>query len=259
MAEAGAHLTSTAVNEQPSIFEVLAQESLMEAVRPALRHAVKVLAESNPSCFGFLWKRFDELYMLLDVLLQNHFLSNCSASFSENFYGLKRVSDRQGLTAHLGLCRSSRLRSLLLLFLVPYLRAKLEVTLAQQREEEDFSIRLAQTRNQRFFRAAVAAYPYVSSAWQAWNFCQQLLFVFGVSRTHSPLLWLANVRLARLNTQDLRDMEQNISNTQKPADGRYVIHFGFSGLCVAGVDFSHSEQYKLITIYEYNDKVSEQF
>lgn len=42
MAEAGAHLTSTVVNEQPSIFEVLAQESLMEAVRPALRHAVKV-------------------------------------------------------------------------------------------------------------------------------------------------------------------------------------------------------------------------
>lgn len=42
MAEAGAHLTSSTVNEQPSIFEVLAQESLMEAVRPALRHAVKV-------------------------------------------------------------------------------------------------------------------------------------------------------------------------------------------------------------------------
>lgn len=42
MAEAGAHLTSTVVSEQPSVFEVLAQESLMEAVRPALKHAVKV-------------------------------------------------------------------------------------------------------------------------------------------------------------------------------------------------------------------------
>lgn len=42
MAEAGAHLTFTAVTEQPSVFEVLAQESLMEAVRPALRHTVKV-------------------------------------------------------------------------------------------------------------------------------------------------------------------------------------------------------------------------
>lgn len=222
MAEAGAHLTATAFHEQPSIFEVLAQESLMEAVRPALRHAVKVLAESNPSRFGFLLRCFDELYLLLDVLLQNHFLSHCSASFSENFYGLKRVSHVWGLPTGLVLCRSSRWRSLLLLCLVPYLRVKLEGTLAHQREEEDFSIRLAQTTNQRLYRAAVAAYPYVSSAWQAWIFCQQLLFVFGVSRTHSPLLWLASVRLARLNAQDLRDMERKTSSIERPADARLL-------------------------------------
>lgn len=219
MAESGAHLTSTSVNEQPSIFEVLAQESLMEAVRPALRHAVKVLAESNPSRFGFLWQRFDELYLLLDLLLQNHFLSHCSASFSENFYGLKRVSGGRGLPVRLGLHRRSHWRSLLLLCLVPYLRAKLEATLARQRDEEDFSIRLAQTRSQRLYRAAVAAYPYVSSAWQAWVFCQQLFFIFGVSRTHNPLLWLARVRLVRLNAQDIRDMELKTSKTGSPADG----------------------------------------
>ncbi|XP_031732057.1 peroxisome assembly protein 12 [Anarrhichthys ocellatus] len=215
MAEAGAHLTSTAAAEQPSIFEVLAQESLMEAVRPALRHAVKVLAESNPSRFGFLWRSFDELYLLLDVLLQNHFLSHCSASFSENFYGLKRVSGWRGLPVR----GSLRWRSLLLLCLAPYLRAKLEATLARQRDEEDFSIRLAQTRSQRLYRAAVAAYPYVGSAWQAWVFCQQLLFVFGVAGTHNPLLWLARVRLARLNAQDVRDMELRSNKTGNPADG----------------------------------------
>lgn len=222
MAEAGAHLTSTAVNEQPSIFEVLAQESLMEAVRPALRHAVKVLAESNPSHFGILWRRFDELYLLLDLLLQNHFLSHCSASFSENFYGLKRVSGGRGFPVRLGLNGKSHWRSLLLLCLVPYLRAKLEATLARQRDEEDFSIRLAQTKTQRLYRAAVAAYPYVSSAWQAWIFCQQLLFVFGVAKTHNPLLWLARVKLARLNAQDIRDMELKTRRTCSPAEGSLV-------------------------------------
>lgn len=54
MAEAGAHLTSTSVNEQPSIFEVLAQESLMEAVKPALRHAVKVSKTHQVKVFFFL-------------------------------------------------------------------------------------------------------------------------------------------------------------------------------------------------------------
>lgn len=105
---------------------------------------LQVLAESNPSRYGFLWRRFDELYLLLDVLLQNHFLSHCSASFSENFYGLKRVSGGRG--DQLGLNRKSHWRSLLLLCLVPYLRAKLEATLAQQRDEEDFSIRLGQSK-----------------------------------------------------------------------------------------------------------------
>ncbi|XP_068434769.1 peroxisome assembly protein 12 [Clinocottus analis] len=215
MAEAGAHLTSTAANEQPSIFEVLAQESLMEALRPALRHALKVLAESNPSRFGFLWRRFDELHLLLDLVLQNHFLSHCSASFAENFYGLKRVTRGRGLPVG----GRRRWRSLLLLCLAPYLRAKLEATLARQRDEEDFSIRLAQTRSQRLYRAAVAAYPYVSSAWRAWVFCQQLLFVFGVAGTHNPLLWMARVRLARLNAQDIRDMELKSSRTGNPAEG----------------------------------------
>lgn len=219
MAEAGAHLTSTAALEQPSIFEVLAQESLMEAVKPALKHAIKVLAESNPSRFGFLWRSFDELYLLLDLLLQNHFLSNCSASFSENFYGLKRVPCGRGVSARLGLPGAAHWRSLLLLCLAPYLRAKLEAMLARQRDEEDFSIRLSQSRSRRLYRAAVAAYPYVSSAWQAWIFCQQLLFVFGKAKTHSPLLWLARVQLLRLNVRDLQDMQQS-SDGGGPASGR---------------------------------------
>lgn len=190
--------------------------------QPQLWLSSQVLAESNPSRFGFLWRNFDELYLLLDLLLQNHFLSHCSASFSENFYGLKRVSGGWGFPVRLGLRGKSHWRSLLLLCLVPYLRAKLESTLAQQRDEEDFSIQLAQTRSQKLYRAAVAAYPYVSTAWQAWVFCQQLLFVFGVARTHSPLLWLARVRLARLNAQDIRDMELKISNTGNSADKRYI-------------------------------------
>lgn len=174
-----------------------------------LSHPSQVLAETNPSRFSTLWQHFDELYLLLDLLLQNHFLSHCSASFSENFYGLKRVSGRRGIPVGLGLHGKARWRSLLLLCLIPYLRAKLEATLARQREEEDFSIRLAQTRSQRLYRLAVAAYPYVSSAWQAWVFCQQLLFIFGVVRTHSPLLWLAKVRLTRLSEEDIRSMEMN--------------------------------------------------
>lgn len=208
MAERGAHLTTAAAEDTPSIFEVLAQESLMSAVRPALRHAVKVLAESNPSRYGFLWRRFDEIYLSLDLLLQHHFLSRSSASFSENFYSLKRVSGSGSeRPAYLGLRGKSHWRSLLLLALVPYLRVKLEQVLAKQRDEDEYSIRLPQSRMQRMYRAFLAAYPYVSMAWDSWVFCQQLLYVFGRARTHSPFLWLAGVRLAHLTGHDIKNMD----------------------------------------------------
>lgn len=103
---------------------------------------------------------------------------------------------------------------------MPYLRAKLEATLERQRDEEDFSIQLAQTRSQKLYRAAAAAFPYVSSAWRAWVFCQQLLFVFGVTGTHSPALWLARVRLARLNSRDIWDMELQGSSRGNASSGR---------------------------------------
>ncbi|XP_033627799.1 peroxisome assembly protein 12-like [Asterias rubens] len=41
MAEFGAHLTSTTVSNRPSFFEVLAQESLMSTLRPAMKHLIK--------------------------------------------------------------------------------------------------------------------------------------------------------------------------------------------------------------------------
>ncbi|XP_030648636.1 peroxisome assembly protein 12 [Chanos chanos] len=208
MAERGAHLTTASAEDKPSIFEVLAQESLMSAVKPALQHAVKVLAESNPSRYGVLWRRFDEIYAILDLLLQHHFLSRTSASFSENFYGLKRVvSSDSKRPAHLGLRRKQHWRSLILLSLLPYLRTKLEKVLARQRDEDDFSIRLPQSVAQKMYRAFLAAYPFVCMAWDGWVFCQQLLYVFGKARTHSPLLWFAGVKLDYLTAHDILKLD----------------------------------------------------
>lgn len=234
MAEAGAHLTSAATLEQPSLFEVLAQESLMEAVRPALRHAIKVLAESDPSRFGALWRSFDELYLLLDLLLQNHFLSHSSASFSENFYGLKRAVRGGAHSTRLGLPAAAHRRSLLLLCLAPYMRAKMEAALARQRDEEDFSIRPSSpSPGRRLYKAAIMAFPYISSAWQVWIFCQQLLFVFEKASTHNPLLWLAGVRLLRLNASDVRDMQgSGQASGSRPHGPRWFLSRALRGVAL---------------------------
>uniref|UniRef100_A0ACB8EDV2 Ubiquitin-protein ligase peroxin 12 n=1 Tax=Sphaerodactylus townsendi TaxID=933632 RepID=A0ACB8EDV2_9SAUR len=194
MAEHGAHLTTAPTFEdRPSIFEVVAQDSLMSAVRPALQHVAKVLAESNPGRYGFLWRWFEELYTLLDLLLQQHYLSSCSASFPENFYGLKRLPLRDGRRLHrrpvtAGLPQKHHWKSLWLLVLVPYLKTKLEKLVSRLREEDDYSIHPPSSAWKRFYRAFLAAYPFVNLAWEGWFLAQQLCYILGKAQQHSPLL-----------------------------------------------------------------------
>ncbi|XP_058020441.1 peroxisome assembly protein 12 [Ahaetulla prasina] len=213
MAEHGAHLTATSTYEdRPSIFEVVAQDSLMTAVRPAFQHVIKVLAESNPSYYGFLWRWFDEIYTILDLLLQQHYLFRCSASFSENFYGLKRVAlkskrNQQRSLATAGLPQKHHWKSLCLLVLVPYLRTKLEKLISRLQEEDDYSIHPPSSCWKRFYKAFLAAYPFVNMAWEGWFLVQQLCYILGKARHHSPLLRLAGVYLARLTAEDLRALE----------------------------------------------------
>ncbi|XP_063002487.1 peroxisome assembly protein 12 [Elgaria multicarinata webbii] len=215
MAERGAHLTAAfPYADRPSIFEVVAQDSLMSAVRPALQHMAKVLAESNPGRYGFFWRWFDEIYTLLDLLLQQHYLSGCSASFPENFYGLKRVvlrgggGEPRGRPATAGLPPQHHWRSLCLLVLVPYLKTKLEKLISRLREEDDYSIHPPSSCWKRCYRAFLAAYPFVNLAWEGWFLSQQLCYILGKAQHHSPLLRLAGVRLVRLTAEDLQAFEE---------------------------------------------------
>nr|XP_056721287.1 peroxisome assembly protein 12 [Euleptes europaea] len=216
MAEHGAHLTTaSAFEDRPSIFEVVAQDSLMSAVRPALQHVAKVLAESNPGRYGFLWHWFDELYTLLDLSLQQHYLSSCSASFSENFYGLKRVPLRGSRRPHrrlatAGLLPKQHWKSLCLLVLVPYLKTKLEKLVSRLREEDDYSIHPPSSAWKRFYRAFLAAYPFVHLAWEGWFLAQQLCYILGKAQQHSPLLRLSGVHLVRLTVEDLQALEKRL-------------------------------------------------
>lgn len=179
----------------------------MTAVRPALHHVVKVLAASNPARYGTLWRWFDELYTLLDLLLQQHYLSWAKASFSENFYGLKRVTE--GSTGVLRpLARKKYWKSLLLLVLVPYLRIKLEKLVSRLREEEDYSIHNTTSLRKRWYKAILATYPFVKFAWEGWFLVSQLRYILWNARHHSPLLRIAGVQLARLTVEDFQAMER---------------------------------------------------
>ncbi|KOX73332.1 Peroxisome assembly protein 12 [Melipona quadrifasciata] len=79
MAEKGAHLTGTAFIK-PSIFEIIAQESLASVVEPSFKKFLSFVVSFNVERYGHLLKWRDEAYLIF------------TASFSETFYGLKRIT-----------------------------------------------------------------------------------------------------------------------------------------------------------------------
>ncbi|XP_018416965.1 PREDICTED: peroxisome assembly protein 12 [Nanorana parkeri] len=231
MAEHGAHITTSATDDRPTIFEVVAQESLMAAVRPALHHVIKVFAESNPARYGPLWRWFDELYSFLDLLLQQHYLSWASASFSENFYGLKRVVMCSSSGART-LPRREYWKSLLLLVLVPYLRVKLDKLVNRLREEADYSIQNPLSFRKRCYKAILASYPYIRLSWEGCFLFYQLRYILWNTQHHSPLLRLAGVQLAGLTIEDLQAMESRPEKTKSVLSVGSIVKRALGGVSV---------------------------
>ncbi|XP_077995817.1 peroxisome assembly protein 12-like [Glandiceps talaboti] len=220
MAEFGAHLTSaTADEEKPTFFEVLAQEGLMSAIRPAIKHALRVLAEYNPSRYGWLYRYSDEIYLSLDLVLQQHFLSTTSASFSENFYGLKRVpnscSKEWMAGLHASLPRKEHVKSLLLLVLIPYLKLKFDALFERWKQEWLDGVGVSQSEQDKFKKFSsiyVAVYPYIHMGWEGAHLSYQLAYLFDKSRYHSPLIYLAGVKLQHLTREDMLAQMQSLQS-----------------------------------------------
>lgn len=189
MAE-GAHLTSAGGSDKPSIFEVLAQESLISTVRPAIKHAVRVAAESRPEKFGWLLKYYDEVYTVLDFLLEHHYLRKYGATFAENFYSLKRVTPSQ---KSLRLPRGVVWKSLFFVVILPYVKQKLDETFENLRHL--YNTYTGNQEMSKMGRAFVAVYPYVHTVWEGAILSYQTAYMFGKCDWHSPFLHLTGVTL----------------------------------------------------------------
>lgn len=201
MAEHAAHLTSATNIQRPSIFEVLAQDNLMLTLRPAGKHAVRVLAETRPEKFGWLLRWYDELYLFFDFVIQHHYLCQYGASFAENFYDLVRVPAGSASNPAEKLNKQLRWRSILFLVFIPYIKQKLDLVFEYIRYKNTVSTRPATSLQVKLSRAYIATYPYVHLMWDGASLVHMLAYTFQQSRWHSFLLRLSGTELCH-NTQD---------------------------------------------------------
>lgn len=173
---------------------------------------------------------FDELYALLMLLVERHYLLTYGGSFTENFYGLKRErvlrikggEVPRALSATSALVRQTlKLRTtdvwknLAVMVALPYVKRKLDesydihvpqTTLLgpnynrDRRLPPDASLKQRVMHYYKWFLRHI--YPSVNAAYYFSLLAFNLAYLFDGSKYHSPFLWLIGTRMRRLGEVD---------------------------------------------------------
>ncbi|KAF8248624.1 hypothetical protein K440DRAFT_583278 [Wilcoxina mikolae CBS 423.85] len=214
---------------KPSLFELLSESQLRELLEPSLRYVLAIATQHHPRYLIRFLNHYDEVYALLVLLIERHYLRRWGGSFTENFYGLKRT---RVLTAQLQraetftpalvtestkLKRNDVWKSLLVLVVgIPYLKRKLDDVYenyaggaavnvlgpSYQREE------LTETSPSRekflFYVKKIlrGVYPHINAVYYFSSLVFNLAYLFDKSAYHSPLDFLIKVRVRRMTEAD---------------------------------------------------------
>ncbi|KAH9062010.1 cyclin-dependent protein kinase inhibitor [Lactarius vividus] len=208
---------------KPSLFELVAQEQLRDLLQPALKYVLSVFAQRHPRYLLRIVNKHEEFYALIMLYVERHYLRKYNASFSENFYGLKRrrkplIETERARAAVGGVPVEEKLRdrevwrSLVVLIGLPYLRAK-----AQDYYEDlgggsdllDDGARQVQALTEEGFRGRLRrlykwTYPRINLAFEGWLMAYNVAYAFERTPFYRPWLSWVGVDLRRLGIEDLR-------------------------------------------------------
>ncbi|KAI8921824.1 Pex12 amino terminal region-domain-containing protein [Powellomyces hirtus] len=211
---------------RPSLFELVAQDKMRDLLKPAVRYVMSVYAQRYPRHLLRLVNRHDEIFSVLMLLIEQHYLREWDASFAEHFYGLKRTaagaSRRQRKGVH-HLTSSQIWRSVFCLVAVPYIKTKLDETFetvsggpgshifgnmfSNENEtvvgNEPALVRYKK-RSRKLFRIV---YPYVNAVYQGLIFVYQIGYMYGKTDYYSPWLHLCGLQTRRMSMKDYSDQE----------------------------------------------------
>ncbi|GJQ85375.1 hypothetical protein Trydic_g10149 [Trypoxylus dichotomus] len=196
MVERAAHFSFTP-EVKPSIFVVVAQNSLNVTLQPAFQKIIEFLAEWNSKYSNWLTKYSNECFLACNMALQYYYLKNHDASFSEYFYGLKRTSLK-----NIPLTQKQRYLCLLYLVLFPYLRQKLYKKLEVYKLEEAEAIFTNDlpSKCKKFILRFESA---VEVTWSLWLLINYLRYMSDETESQNPILRLLKLKLVYgIETED---------------------------------------------------------
>lgn len=232
-------LRGTFDDQKPSLFEVLSEQQLNSLLPPTLRYLLTVATHRHPRYLLRVLNSFDELYALLMVLVERHYLRTRGGSFTENFYGLKREKALRGeiprasmsaphlVRDTLKLTSTDVWKNLFVLVGVPYLKRKLDegyeinapralLGAAYTRMPDNPTLKDRFLHYYRWFLRNI--YPSVNAAYYFAMLAFNLAYLFDRTKYHNPLMWLIGTRIRRMTGADYQAIDALAAKSQ--ADGR---------------------------------------
>ena len=216
-------------DQKPSLFELLSEQQLNALLPPTLRYLLTVATHRHPRYLLRVLNSFDELYALMMLVVERHYLLTRGGGFTEHFYGLKREralgseAPRASAAAPAAVREALRLRgrgdlwrNLAVMVAVPYLRRKLDAAheveaprallgVAYTRLPPDPTLRQRVLHAYRWFVRNV--YPSAHAAYCLAVLAFNLAYLFDGSAYHHPLLWIVGARIRRMNSADYQAIE----------------------------------------------------
>ncbi|KAJ9627797.1 ubiquitin-protein ligase peroxin 12 [Taxawa tesnikishii (nom. ined.)] len=218
--------------QKPSLFELLSESQLASLIPPSLRYLLALATHRQPRYLLRVLNSFDELYALLSLLVERHYLVTYSGGFTENFYGLKRervlrtkngeipraaLGAPEQVRETLKLRTSDVWKNLAVMVALPYVKRKLDegydvhaagsnllgpAYADRDQLPRDAGIKQRLLWYYKWFLRKV--YPSVNAAYYFALLAFNLAYLFDGSKYHSPFLWLIGTRMRRLNEADHR-------------------------------------------------------
>lgn len=210
-------------DQKPSLFELLSEQQLSSLLPPTLRYLLVHATHRSPRYLLPVLNSFDELYALLLLLVERHYLLTRGGSFTEHFYGLKRekalaaeiprASSRAPAIVRdtLKLSRGDVWRNLAVMVGLPYLKRKLdegyEVNAPRALLGTAYTSLPANAtwkdRIVHYYRWFLRnIYPSVNAAYCFALLAFNLAYLFDNSKYHNPFLWMIGTRVRRMTGAD---------------------------------------------------------
>uniref|UniRef100_A0A6B2L9Q4 Peroxisome assembly protein 12 n=1 Tax=Arcella intermedia TaxID=1963864 RepID=A0A6B2L9Q4_9EUKA len=184
--------------------ELFLESQMVPSLKPALEWILQVAMQNRSRLYPVL-QYIDEIFYGMVFVLERHYLKYYDSSFSENFYGLKRIVVTEDGTKGAPLQKKHKLWSLFFLVVVPYIKTKLDKYYEKNFTNPRPGSPPPSDSAKRFFKLV---YPYVVAIYEATFFLYQILYMYDYTQYYNPFFHLMGFTVKRQTLPDIEQIER---------------------------------------------------